>query len=288
MFITLAGCATPTAKPQATPAPAPSRYNPLQTFAKLTLPQPVNPTAPRNGAPGPGLLAEPRRLQDPRASAPGEEDADGDETITYTNNSPDTLDCLWLRLEQNLYKPNSRARLAIPVPKKYRALMRARAYATASNSTASRSRRAARTDQGRLPHQRHAHADPPDPCRCKPHAKLRLHIAYHFTIPGRSGAGAWAGARRRTATIFDMAQWYPRMAVYDDLRGWDTLPYLANEFYLEYGDFDYCVTVPSDMLVAGTGELVNPRGGADGHRARAAEQGAQVRQDRLSSARPPK
>ena len=48
------------------------------------------------------------------------------------------------------------------------------------------------------------------------------------------------------------------MAVYDDIRGWDTLPYLAQEFYLEYGDFDYSVTVPANMLVAGSGELVNP------------------------------
>ncbi|MGN6620202.1 MAG: M1 family aminopeptidase, partial [Sphingomonas sp.] len=46
---------------------------------------------------------------------------------------------------------------------------------------------------------------------------------------------------------------------YDDIRGWDTAPYLAQEFYLEYGDFDYWVTVPSNMLVAGSGELVNPQ-----------------------------
>ncbi len=48
------------------------------------------------------------------------------------------------------------------------------------------------------------------------------------------------------------------MAVYDDLHGWDTLPYLAQEFYLEYGSFDYSVTVPWDMLVAGSGALQNP------------------------------
>ncbi len=48
------------------------------------------------------------------------------------------------------------------------------------------------------------------------------------------------------------------MAVYDDLRGW-TLPYLGQEFYLEYGTFDYAVTVPADMIVSGSGELVNPQ-----------------------------
>jgi hypothetical protein len=57
--------------------------------------------------------------------------------------------------------------------------------------------------------------------------------------------------------IYSIAQWYPRMAVYDDIRGWDTLPYLAQEFYLEYGDFDYSITVPANYLVAGSGELQN-------------------------------
>ena len=69
------------------------------------------------------------------------------------------------------------------------------------------------------------------------------------------------------------------MAVYDDLRGWDTLPYLANEFYLEYGDFDYAVTVPANMLVAGSGELVNPNEVLTAtERARLAE-GARIRRD---------
>src|SRR5690606_40051340 len=58
--------------------------------------------------------------------------------------------------------------------------------------------------------------------------------------------------------IYEIAQWYPRMAVYDDLRGWDTQPYLGSEFYLDYGTFEYAVTVPWDFLVAGSGELLNP------------------------------
>jgi hypothetical protein len=49
------------------------------------------------------------------------------------------------------------------------------------------------------------------------------------------------------------------MCVYDDLEGWNTLPFLgAGEFYCEYGDFDYKVTVPWNMIVAGSGELQNP------------------------------
>ena len=69
------------------------------------------------------------------------------------------------------------------------------------------------------------------------------------------------------------------MAVYDDIRGWDPLPYLAQEFYLEYGDFDYSVTVPANWIVAGSGELVNAGRGADPGAAGAARPSAQQRQD---------
>jgi len=59
--------------------------------------------------------------------------------------------------------------------------------------------------------------------------------------------------------LYEIAQWYPRMAVYDDVYGWNTLPYLgAGEFYLEYGNIDYTITAPSDLVVAGSGELLNP------------------------------
>ena len=63
----------------------------------------------------------------------------------------------------------------------------------------------------------------------------------------------------RDGWIYEIAQWYPRMAVYDDVDGWDLMPYLgAGEFYLEYGNIDYTVTAPADMVVVGSGELLNP------------------------------
>ena len=62
----------------------------------------------------------------------------------------------------------------------------------------------------------------------------------------------------RDGTLFEIAQWYPRMAVYDDVRGWNTDPYLGQgEFYLEYGDIDYAVTAPAGYVVAGSGTLQN-------------------------------
>jgi hypothetical protein len=61
------------------------------------------------------------------------------------------------------------------------------------------------------------------------------------------------------SNVYEVAQWYPRMAVYDDVRGWNTEQYLGQgEFYLEYGSFDVSLTVPANMLVAATGTLRNP------------------------------
>jgi len=59
--------------------------------------------------------------------------------------------------------------------------------------------------------------------------------------------------------FYELGQWYPRMAVYDDVQGWNTLPFLgAGEFYLEFGDFDVSLTVPAGFQVAATGALANP------------------------------
>jgi len=95
------------------------------------------------------------------------------------------------------------------------------------------------------------------PTTLAPHGgTVRIRIDYHYTIPGTWG-GRTAVTPSSKGEIFEIAQWFPRMAVYDDLRGWDTLPYLGAEFYCEYGDIDYRVTVPWDYFVAGSGELLN-------------------------------
>ncbi|MGH7010145.1 MAG: M1 family metallopeptidase, partial [Caulobacteraceae bacterium] len=82
---------------------------------------------------------------------------------------------------------------------------------------------------------------------------------YHYEVPGVAFGGRTGWMASKNGPIFDIAQWYPRMAVYDDVRGWDPLPYLGQEFYLEVGTIDYSVTVPADMVVVGSGALMNPR-----------------------------
>ena len=65
--------------------------------------------------------------------------------------------------------------------------------------------------------------------------------------------------RTDNGKVYTIAQWYPRMCVYDDLNAWNNLPYTGQgEFYLEYGDFNINITAPSDHIVVCSGELLNP------------------------------
>ena len=104
------------------------------------------------------------------------------------------------------------------------------------------------------PDRRHDDGGRAGASRCPRGRSIQINITYHFNIPEHG-----ADRMGRDGALYEMAQWYPRMAVYDDVHGWNTLPYLGQgEFYLEYGDFNYEVTVPAGYIVAGSGTLQNP------------------------------
>jgi hypothetical protein len=237
----------------------PPAYDPLQTFAPLTLPNAVNVYRSSDGAPGPHYWQNRADYNLHAAIDTTAKTLTGTEVITYTNNSPDTLTSLWLNLEQNIYRKDSRAAA-------FAALGRRRtAAANESHFTGGYvldsveivrpgldawARPATVVSDTRLQIQLS------EELALHHGGKLAVRIHYHYTIPGTwGGRTSWDSYKQ--GDIYDLAQWYPRMCVYDDLHGWDTQPYLGNEFYLEYGHFDYFVTVPSNFLVAGSGELVN-------------------------------
>src|SRR5436309_2447994 len=84
---------------------------------------------------------------------------------------------------------------------------------------------------------------------------ITIGMQYAFAVPDHG-----SDRMGRDSTLYEIAQWYPRMAVYDDVRGWNTDPYLGQgEFYLEYGDIDYNVTAPAGYVIAGSGVLQNPQ-----------------------------
>jgi len=230
-------------------------YNPLQTFAPLALPDPVNAYRSANGAPGPHYWQNRADYNLHATIDTTSKTLTGTEVITYTNNSPDTLTSLWLQLDQNTYLHSARSAAYLHDEEaggpndfttgyaldSVELQPAAAAKATKATTVISDTRL-----QIQLPENLAlAHA-----------AKIRVLIHYHYTIPAAfGGRTSWGPSKQ--GDIYDIAQWFPRMCVYDDLHGWDTQPYLVNEFYLEYGHFDYFVTVPSNFLVTGSGELVN-------------------------------
>lgn len=173
------------------------------------------------------------------------------ETINYTNNSPDQLKFLWVQLDQNTYRADARSNLAggNNTPQHTNGY-EFESVAILQNGKATKVPYIINDTrmQIRLPQS------------VKPSGgKITVLINYHYVIPGDFG-GRTDYVDTKNGKIYEIAQWFPRMCVYDDTRGWDTLPFLgAGEFYLEYGDIDYSVTVPWDMIVAGSGELVNPQ-----------------------------
>ena len=232
--------------------PAVAQYDPQAAFAPFPMDQPVNVYRSANGLPGPQYWQNRadytiHATLNPDPVAPS---LSGDEIITYTNNSPDALQELWLHLDQNIYKAGSRSQFANG--------------AAPRGTTDGMVLDKVEFEQGGkfvaadyLVSDTRMRIALPAPLTGRG-ARIRLHLVWHFAIPGDWG-GRMGWGKAKGGTFYDLAQWYPRMCVYDDIRGWDTAPYLAQEFYLEYGDFDYFVTVPNTMIVAGTGELVNPQ-----------------------------
>jgi hypothetical protein len=91
-----------------------------------------------------------------------------------------------------------------------------------------------------------------------PRATATLEIEWNHKLPGGPGAGHRM-TQRWADSLFQPTQWYPRVAVYDDLRGWDTELYLGpSEFYNNFGRFDVSIDVPAGWIVSGTGVLQNP------------------------------
>jgi hypothetical protein len=258
---TVTAQATAPAANASSTAPAAS-YDPRLTFAPLTLPEPVNAYRSSNGAPGPAYWLNEADYEMHAELDTAAKILRNDEVITYTNNSPDALPSLWIHMEQNLYRKDARGQIVNGAL--FRRMMRASAGGAAPPSTEGFVLDAVEIEQGSKQTKADYLVDDtrmqvrlPQPLAPKG-GTLKLHIRYHYQVPGVWG-GRTSWGMSKQGEIYDIAQWYPRMCVYDDLRGWDTLPYIGAEFYLEYGHFDYYVTVPSSMIVAGSGELMNPK-----------------------------
>jgi peptidase M1-like protein len=255
--------AAPLAAQQPTPASilgdsAGSRVD-ESPFRRLELPAP---TSIRTGAGAPGQEYWQQRVDYViRASLDTvAQRVTGDERITYRNNSPDTLRYLWLQLDQNLFNSSSRGARLFDQDSRFGThgaeggvtltKVAAPALPAAKGRSAQRAAKLRYLVNGTLMKVDLARPLPPG-------GRQVLDIAWSFPFgpnSNRMGIELIDGSN-----VYEVAQWYPRLAVYDDVRGWNTEQYLGQgEFYLEYGSFDVSLTVPANMLVAATGTLQNP------------------------------
>jgi hypothetical protein len=198
----------------------------------------------------------------------------GAETVTYHNNSPDTLTYLWVQLDQNIYKPNSDSRTGATIRSRD-AWDKPRGPDDGMKFDAMQSMMAARTfdggfniksvkDAGGAPlryviNRTMMRIDLPQPL--KPGAKVAFSVEWSYNINESKVLGGRSGYEKfdDKNDLFEIAQWFPRMAAYYDVTGWQHKQFLGTgEFTLEFGDYDVAVTVPADHIVASTGELQNP------------------------------
>nr|WP_315158117.1 M1 family metallopeptidase [uncultured Flavobacterium sp.] len=189
----------------------------------------------------------------------------GAETITYTNNSPDKLEYLWLQMDQNQAAKNSQSPLAeserveqVMAPSKF-----ANEYLKQG------------LDRGfKLEYVKDAKGNPMTytvnqtmiridlPTPMKPGEKISFSIKWWYNINNYQQDGGRSGYElfeKDGNKLYVIAQFYPRMAVYNDVEGWQNQQFWGGgEFALPFGNFDVNITVPADHVMEATGELLNP------------------------------
>jgi hypothetical protein len=173
----------------------------------------------------------------------------GEMTLRYTNNSPDTLRYVWFQVEQNAFRNGSLNSLVFPAESRFGARnFEGGDVIDRFNEVGAGKRTALKTRvEGTV---MRVDLDAP----LAPGKMATFDVAWHFNVPEHG-----ADRMGRDASLYEIAQWYPRVCVYDDLRGWNTEPYLGQgEFYLEYGDYSLALTVPAGYIVSSTGVLQNP------------------------------
>ncbi|SDG63594.1 hypothetical protein SAMN05192573_104198 [Mucilaginibacter gossypii] len=183
----------------------------------------------------------------------------GSEVLTYTNNSPQTLGFMWMQLDQNLFKLDSRGTAIVP-PAGSRNWGRGEAFDAGYKikSVKVAGLKGEYVDVKFLITDTRMQVFLPKEIAANG-GQAKLKIEYSFVSPNY-GSDRMGYLQTKNGKVYTIAQWYPRVCVYDDVMGWNTLPYSGpGEFYLEYGDFDLNITAPANHIVVASGELLNPQ-----------------------------
>ncbi|MEO9020699.1 MAG: M1 family metallopeptidase [Ginsengibacter sp.] len=232
-----------------------SHYDQHKAFAPFFYPSNGNEYRSASGQPGPSYWQNRVDYRIVVSLDTTAKKVKGSVVITYKNNSPDPLKFLWLQLDQNIYREDSRAQST--------SLVTGGRWANKEFTDGNELNSVDIVMNGKTTKAKYNVSDTrmqvwlPQPLKAKT-GTVQLKINYAFSVP-KYGTDRMGRVNTKNGWVYEIAQWYPRMCVYDDIEGWNTLPYLgAGEFYLEYGNIDYTITAPSDLIVVGSGELKNP------------------------------
>lgn len=191
----------------------------------------------------------------------------GTETITYTNNSPDKLDYLWLQLDENQHDANNPAnywdanKIDAPVTQGELKALTTKETLTqldmgdkileVSDEAGKPLKYTINTTMMRIDL----------PKTLNPGTKVKFKVKWKYKMSNRmetGGRGGYEYFPEDGNHLFTMTQWYPRMCVYSDFQGWQHKQFTGRgEFALAFGNFKVKMTVPSDHVVCSTGEIQN-------------------------------
>jgi len=186
----------------------------------------------------------------------------GEETITYTNNSPDKLEYLWLQLDQNIYDVNADSKL-IDIEKmedfknigdiKKKLFYYDGGFKIDAITSTSGQKLSYSINKTML----RINLEKP----LLPNSSISFKVKWWYNVNDRMAVGGRSGYEhfeKDDNYLYTIAQFFPRMCVYNDVTGWQNKQFLGSgEFTLPFGDYDVSITVPSDHIVGATGELQN-------------------------------
>ena len=234
-----------------------SKYDPHEAFAPQFYPENGNNVRTADGRPGPTYWQNKADYKINVTLDDVENTIAGNVTITYTNNSPYKLPFVWLQLDQNLYAQSSKGMAATTIE--------GGRWSTRNDFNGGYKIKSAKVIQDgktseakKIINDTRMRIDLPAILKSAG-GKISISIDYEYTIP-ENGSDRTGWLKSANGVLYDIAQWFPRMCVYDDVLGWNTQAYLGQgEFYLEYGDITYNINVPASHIVVGSGELINPQ-----------------------------
>jgi len=237
-----------------TPYAQETKYDNKEAFYPQFYPYPGNDYRSASGEPGPKYWQNRADYKISATLDTGSHKVIGDVEITYTNNSPDNLKFLWFQLDQNIYREDSRGSATTT---------QAGGRWANTKFTEGDVIKSISVDAGKTYTPKYIVTDTRmqvwlnDALKASGN-KIKMRIKFEFTVP-EYGTDRMGRLKTKNGIVYEVAQWFPRLCVYDDIQGWNTLPYIGQgEFYLEYGDLEFAITAPADLIVVGSGELLNP------------------------------